>query len=161
MKEVGLNINYKICNFDELSEDQKKVVNEAKEATKRSYCAYSHFHVGAAVELENSEIYQGNNQENAAYGVTSCAERTALFYVHSKYPNLEIKRICCVACNDAGEFTESVCTPCGPCRQVIFEFEVINPHHNDIEVICGGKNEYYIFKSIKDLLPFAFGPSNL
>lgn len=161
MKDITLNINYKVCTFDELSEDQKKVVKVAKEATKHSYCPYSHFHVGAGVELENKEIYQGSNQENAAYGPTSCAERTALFYIHHKCPEVDIKRICCISCNDAQEFSESVCTPCGVCRQVIFEFEAMNPHHSDIEVICGGRDEYYIFKSIKDLLPFGFGPSNL
>ena len=79
MRELELKSVIKVCNMDELSAEEKHLVELAIEATSRSYAPYSKFHVGAAVRLDNGVEIIGCNQENAAYPSGLCAERTALF----------------------------------------------------------------------------------
>jgi len=84
---------------------------------KNAYAPYSHFKVGAALLTSTGEIVTGCNVENASYGVTNCAERTAIFSAVAKIgPTIEISAIAIV--NDH----EAPCAPCGACRQVIYEF---------------------------------------
>ena len=87
MKEQRIEISYKICTVDELDVRDKQLMEAAIEATQRSYAPYSHFQVGAAALLENDIIITGTNQENIAYPSGLCAERTALFYANSQYPD--------------------------------------------------------------------------
>jgi len=88
---------------------------------QNAHAPYSNFHVGAAVLLENGEIFTGCNVENASYGLTNCAERSAIFTAVSKLgaANVKIKAVAVVNDHDAA------CSPCGACRQVIAEF---GPH---------------------------------
>ena len=79
MKEHNLITKMRSYQWDELTEEQRSVLTIAKEQTQRSYCPYSHFHVGAAAKLANGEVVRGCNQENAAYPSGLCAERSALF----------------------------------------------------------------------------------
>jgi cytidine deaminase len=79
MKQIKLEINIEACHYDELTEKDRKLIDAACEATKRSYAPYSHFAVGAAALLENDIVITGTNQENAAYPSGLCAERTTLF----------------------------------------------------------------------------------
>ena len=84
---------------------------------KQAYAPYSHFRVGAALVTAKGEIFSGCNVENASYGLTICAERNAIFAaVAESGPGLEIRAIAVV--NDQGV----ACSPCGACRQVIYEF---------------------------------------
>ena len=84
---------------------------------QRAYAPYSHFKVGAAVLTAKGEIFSGCNVENAAYGMTNCAERTAIFTaVAQSGPELVICAVAVV--NDQNV----PCSPCGACRQVIYEF---------------------------------------
>lgn len=76
MKQIKLEINIEACHYDELTEKDRKLIDAACEATKRSYAPYSHFAVGAAALLENDIVITGTNQENAAYPSGLCAERT-------------------------------------------------------------------------------------
>lgn len=94
-----------------------KLLRSAKKAMKNAYAPYSRFRVGAAVLLSNGQIFCGCNVENASYGMTNCAERTAIFSaVAAKGPKLEIRAV--AVANAQGV----ACSPCGACRQVIYEF---------------------------------------
>ena len=88
MEELELKSVIKVCQPEELSAEEQHLVELAIEATQRSYAPYSHFHVGAAVRLENGVEIIGCNQENAAYPSGLCAERTALFSAGAQYPDV-------------------------------------------------------------------------
>jgi cytidine deaminase len=89
----------------------------ARKAMKNAYAPFSHFKVGAAILTSTGDIFVGCNVENSSYGMTNCAERTAIFSaVAEKGPELEILAV--AVTNAAGV----ACSPCGACRQVIYEF---------------------------------------
>lgn len=92
----------------------------AREASRRAYCPYSGFHVGAAIRA-GGRVFSGANVENASYGLTICAERAAAFQVVcSGFTRFEAIAVACV---DAPEdAAESLKMPCGACRQVLAEF---------------------------------------
>ncbi len=158
MKELNITTKIKVCQYDELTEAQKNVVDQAREATERSYAPYSQFFVGAAAELANGEVIQGNNQENAAYPSGLCAERVALFFANSKYPDVAITRMAITA-RTGGDFVEECVAPCGACRQVILETE--ERGGTPMEILLCGKDQIYIVNSIKDLLPLYFSKEAL
>lgn len=96
---------------------RKRLLEAARAAMKNAYAPYSHFKVGAALLTTKGELFVGCNVENASYGMTNCAERTAIFSaVASLGRNVEIQAIAVVNDHDAP------CPPCGACRQVIYEF---------------------------------------
>ena len=108
-----------------------------------AYVPYSHFPVGAALLCKDGTVFTGCNIENAAYGLTICAERTAIFKAISE-GHRDFKRIVI-----AGK-SEDYCVPCGSCRQVMQEFAP------QMEVIClNGKGEAKHF-ALKELLPYGF-----
>ena len=122
----------------------KLLLEKAYEGRKNAYAPYSKFKVGAAVLMENGKIYTGCNIENASYGATNCAERTAIFKAISE-GNRKIRAIAIVGADD--EYTY----PCGICRQVIAEFADKNT-----EIILGKKSLEYIVKTLAEILPGAF-----
>ena len=122
MKEINLVTKIAVYPLAECSEIEKKLIEAAKEATKKAYAPYSGFKVGAAVLLENGEIISGNNQENAAYPSGLCAERTTVFFANATFPNQKIEALA-VAAWHKDRFTNEVITPCGGCRQVLLETE--------------------------------------
>jgi cytidine deaminase len=96
---------------------QAKLLQAAREVMQNAHAPYSKFRVGAAVLLSNGKIFSGCNVENASYGMTNCAERTAIFSAVAQLgPTIEIRAVSVV--NDQGV----PCSPCGACRQVIYEF---------------------------------------
>lgn len=96
---------------------QARLRQSARKAMKNAYAPYSKFRVGAAILLTNGKIFSGCNVENASYGMTNCAERTAIFSAVAQLgPKIEIRAVQVV--NDQGV----PCSPCGACRQVIYEF---------------------------------------
>lgn len=98
------------------SEQRERLLQAARLAMKRAYAPYSHFKVGAALLTAKGQLFVGCNVENASYGLSNCAERTAIFAAVAKAgPGLVIHAIAVV--NDHGVS----CSPCGACRQVIFE----------------------------------------
>ena len=137
----------------ELDEKQQELIKKAKKAAMNAYAPYSQFEVGAAVLLENGEIIQGNNQENAAYPSGLCAERVAIFYANSKYPNVPIKAIA-VTANTKNGIIENPVPPCGSCLQVMLESE--KRAGKDIQVILYGKNKVTVAKNISQFLPVNF-----
>jgi cytidine deaminase len=96
---------------------QSRLLRTARKVMKNAHAPYSKFRVGAAILLTNGKIFAGCNVENASYGMTNCAERTAIFSAVAKLgPKIEIRAVSVV--NDLGV----PCSPCGACRQVIYEF---------------------------------------
>lgn len=154
MKNLDLMIPVKVASYDELSADDRRLVDTAREATRRSYAPYSHFRVGAAILLDNGEIVAGANQENVAYPSGTCAERTACFYAHATYPDARFRTIAIAARDTDGAEVRTPIAPCGACRQALLEYETLAGH--DVRVILTGASELYILPSVKSLLPFAF-----
>ena len=158
MKNLKLEIDYDFCSIDGLDDDERKAVESACEATKGSYAPYSHFHVGAAVLLENGKIIKGANQENAAFPSGLCAERTAVFAAQANYSDQPIK-ILAIAASDGNGLREKPVTPCGSCRQVVLEVE--DRYKQPVEILLYGRSGIYRFRSIKDLLPLSFVDSDM
>ena len=158
MKEYEISTRMRSYQWEELSESQRALVTVAKEQTERSYCPYSHFHVGAAALLSNGVIIRGANQENAAYPSGLCAERSALFAAGAQYPDQPVEKLA-IACFTDGHFTKEPGAPCGACRQVMLETE--HRYGGKMEVILFGENETLVFDSAADLLPLIFVSENL
>lgn len=158
MKEINLVTKIAVYPLAECSEIEKKLIEAAKEATKKAYAPYSGFKVGAAVLLENGEIISGNNQENAAYPSGLCAERTTVFFANATFPNQKIEALA-VAAWHKDRFTNEVITPCGGCRQVLLETE--NRFNAPMKILMYGNEAVYMLESAKDLLPLSFGDEML
>lgn len=101
-----------------LSDRKDELLKLARTAQSRAYAPYSKFRVGAAVLLENGEIFTGCNVENSSYGLTNCAERSAIFAAVSKLGGAQVQIQAIAVVNDQ----DAPCSPCGACRQVIAEF---------------------------------------
>ena len=154
MKKIKLEIEISTCTYQELSEQDRQLIDAAKEATKRSYAPYSKFSVGAAALLNNGTIVTGTNQENAAYPSGLCAERTTLFYANSQYPDQPVQTLAIAARTQSG-FLESPIPPCGSCRQVLMETE--QRYNQAMRILLYGEKEIFIINGTKDLLPLSFG----
>ena len=120
----------------------------AKAMKERSYCAYSRFAVGAALECDDGSVFGGCNVENASYGLTICAERTAAVKAVSEGKR-NFRRI--VICGSGDDF----CYPCGACRQFLYEF---NPDMEVISLNGSGESKRAL---LRELLPCGFGPDHL
>ncbi|WMC94557.1 cytidine deaminase [Kineothrix sp. MB12-C1] len=132
----------------------KQLIAKALKAREFSYVPYSHFAVGAALLTKEGDVYSGCNIENAAYGPTNCAERTAFFKAVSE----GVKEFAAIAIVGSlqGEEVSGYAAPCGVCRQVMAEF--CGP---DFDIIVARTTEDYYMKSLKEMLPESFGPANL
>ena len=148
MKEVKLS---------ELTGAQKRAIDAAEEALKTSYNPYSNFAVAAALITSDGEIITGSNVENAAYGSTICAERSALVRANAMGKR-DIKSL--VVMTGAKAETSKVSMPCGACRQMIYEASRVSG--SDIEVIhLSLRKDKVLVSPISELLPFAFGPDDI
>ena len=154
MKTEEIITSYTVATFSELSDDDRRLVTLAREATHRSYAPYSHFCVGAAIALDNGETVTGANQENVAYPSGICAERTAAFYAHAAYPEAHFLTIAIAARGTDGLEVDSPIAPCGACRQALLEYEKLSGHH--VPVLLDGAEEIYRLPSVQSLLPLAF-----
>ena len=121
----------------------KNLIQKARDARRKAYAPYSGFKVGAALEAQDGRVFTGCNIENASYGATCCAERTAVAKAVSEGVR-KFRRIAIVA------DTTEPCPPCGICRQVLDEFA---PH---IEVIMANTRGKTLVKHLSELLPTAF-----
>lgn len=160
MKEVKIESKlYVFENFDELPAEVTLLMEKAIEAREKAYAPYSKFHVGAALLLDNNEIITGNNQENASYPSGLCAERTAIYYAGSKYPNVKIVRMAITA-GSKKSITTTPIPPCGACRQAIAEYEV--KQSSPVEIYFMGETGKVIKSdSLANLLPLVFDNSVL
>ena len=125
----------------------QKLMDCAIKARENAYSPYSHFAVGAALLCEDGTLYEGCNIENASYGLTNCAERTAIFKAVSE-GHIKFKALSVVA------DTEGPCAPCGACRQVMAEFKIPL-------IIMGNSMGNIKIVTIEELLPFSFSESEL
>ena len=129
----------------------KKLYDEAKNILPNSFAKYSNFKVAAALEMKNGEVITGVNVENASFGLTNCAERTALFAAYTKgYRKNDIKQI--LITTEQDDFI----SPCGACRQVMRE---LMPDDALVHM-SNNKGEIKTVTN-KDLLPFAFTDEDL
>jgi len=128
--------------MDELTKYQK-LISVAHESLKEAYAPYSDYKVGAAVIMEDGKIYGGCNVENASFGASNCAERTAIFKGVSE-GNRKIEAIAIVGSNGQKTF------PCGICRQVINEFS------KDAKIILTNSNKEIEVFTLEELLPHGF-----
>lgn len=158
MKKLTTAINYLLVQPDELPPAEQALVQKAIDATNNSYARYSNFHVGAACLLENGNIVIGANQENAAFPSGLCAERTAIFAAQANHPDQPITTLAIAARNVNG-LQKSPISPCGACRQVVLEIE--DRYQRPVRILLYGTEGIYVFKSIKDLLPFSFVDANM
>ena len=129
--------------------DINKLIKLAMAAREYAYTPYSRFNVGASLLMEDGAGYTGCNIENAAYGATNCAERTAIFKAVSE-GHKKIKALCVIGPD--GRYT----WPCGICRQVIAEFA-----DTDTKIIIARDENEYIIKTLEDILPGAFTKKDL
>lgn len=126
----------------------QNLIQSAINMTKMSYAPYSHFHVGAALLTKQGEIITGCNIENAAYGPSNCAERTAIFKAVSEGKK-EFEAI--AICGGLNGKIEDYCSPCGVCRQVMAEFCT-----KDFKIIMPKSLDDYKIMTLGELLPESF-----
>ena len=131
--------------------ENQQLIKLAIEARENAYAPYSHFLVGAAVVTKDGQVYTGCNIENASYGATNCAERTAIFKAVSEGCT-EITKIAIVGGKE-GEEIKEFAYPCGVCRQVILEF----CDAKNMKVIVAKSETDFLEKTLEELLPYGFG----
>lgn len=153
MEKLDITLDIKKCALEELNDTDRMLVETAKQATSNSYSPYSHFCVGAAVLLADGTVVKGANQENAAFSVTICAERSAIFAAQAQYPQQAIKAIAIAARNTEG-FTPTPVSPCGSCRQAMVEIEM--KYAQPLHILLYGEKEIYVAESIRSLMPLCF-----
>lgn len=154
MTSIEIVTTVKVVGYSELTIDDRRLVDAARESIFKAYAPYSRFRVGAAIALTNGEIVTGSNQENIAYPSGLCAERVACFYAHSQYPEARFNTIAIAACDVNGSELQLPISPCGSCRQALLEYETLAG--SNVRVILVGVKEIYILPSVKSLLPLAF-----
>lgn len=154
MEELELKSIIQVCQPEELTDEERHLLELAIEATQRSYAPYSRFHVGAAVRLDNGVEIIGCNQENAAYPSGLCAERTALFSAGAQYPDVGVKVLAIASRGTDGELLEEPVGPCGSCLQVIIESETRAGH--PIRILLYGRKHVYVMDGVRQLIPLSF-----
>ena len=155
MTEKKITTKVRVYSYNELTEEQKFLVDLAREATSHSYSPYSNFKVGAALKLDNGEVFIGANQENAAFAGI-CGERAALYAAGAKYPGVPVKTVV-ITSFTRDEFVVEPTAPCGVCRQVMSEFcdgdFVIMTSNRDMTEI--------VIETLDQMMPHRFGPKDL
>lgn len=160
MRELNINTSFTVFeSINELDKNTKNLMNKAIKARKTAYAPYSNFSVGVALLLDNNEVIIGTNQENAAYPSGLCAERVAIFYAGSQFPNAKIQKLCITA-SPIDRDSDIPIPPCGGCRQSIAEYEF--KQNASIEIyFMGAKGEVYKSDSLQNLLPLTFDKNHL
>lgn len=135
--------------------DNEALVESALEARTHAYTPYSHWAVGAALLCSDGTLYKGCNIENAAYTPSNCAERTAFF--KAIYDGQRDFEAIAVVGGPEGQDAPDVCAPCGVCRQVMREFCDLD----SFRIVLGTSAGVAEVVTLRQLLPFSFGPENL
>tara|TARA_B100000809_G_scaffold266703_1_gene330873 strand:- start:3419 stop:3895 length:477 start_codon:yes stop_codon:yes gene_type:complete len=152
MNKKSLNIEY--LEYDSVSGmngEERDLLTQADENLKNAYAPYSKFKVSAVCKMEDGVVVKGTNQENGAYPSGLCAERVAIFAAKSQFPDKKVDKI--VVTTELT--TSSPVSPCGACRQVLIEYEVTQDQPIEL-IMKSGDSKVWKFKSVKDILPFAF-----
>ena len=154
MEKMMINSEIQVVQMSDLTDDERTLVEMAIEATSRSYAPYSHFHVGAALQLKNGKRFIGCNQENAAFPAGICAERSAIFAAGAEYPDQPVTILALTARDTSGQLVAEPASPCGTCRQVIIETETRFQH--PVRIILYGTKFSYVIDGIRQLMPLSF-----
>ena len=132
----------------------RELAKKAIDMRNYSYAPYSNFRVGAALLADNGTVYGGCNIENAAYGPSNCAERTAIFKAVSE----GVRDFTAIAiAGGPEEGIKDFCAPCGVCRQVMMEF----CHPESFRVILAKSEDEYRIYTLAELMPLSFSAANL
>ena len=134
--------------------DDRELIRLAYQARASAHAPYSGFRVGAALLTNSGKVYTGCNIENASYGASNCAERTAIFKAVSEGQR-NFRGIAIVGGETEGCL--QMCPPCGVCRQVMMEF--CDPE--TFQIILAIDETNYAIYTLKDLMPMGFGPENI
>ena len=138
-----------------MKKELKNLMIIAMEARNYAYCPYSNYSVGAALLCADGRIVTGSNIENASYGVSNCAERTAFFKAVSEGEKDFVA--IAISGGSSGEDSDSYAYPCGVCRQVMREF----CDEEKFKILVVKNEKEYEEYLLRDLLPKSFGPDNL
>ncbi|GHA72522.1 cytidine deaminase [Pontibacter akesuensis] len=157
--ELNVQISVAVLEPQELTAQEQQAMQLAQEAANDAYAPYSNFLVGAALVLEDGTIFEGSNQENAAYPSGLCAERTALFALSAHHPKAKIKLLA-VTARRRHEQHHLPAMPCGACRQVMSEYEFKQKEPIPV-LLQAADGKFYRFRNVSDLLPFQFTPEHL
>ena len=144
--------------WQDLPQQDQELVEQAQQALALAYCPYSRFQVGAALRCTDGTIITGVNVENASYGMTICAERGAIMHARARgYTQFEALA---VITRNEGELTSTPASPCGACRQVLFE--AAQAAGTQLKVILTAADKSCcILTDTEELLPLGFGPKDL
>ncbi len=145
-------------SYNELNPTQQSLIDAAEKAMSASYAPYSNFNVGAGLHTVNGTIITGANVENAAYGSTICAERSTVVSAYAQGHKV-VKAIAVIGRAASGP-AEMPVAPCGACRQMLFEAAARSGSNMEVIFSNTAKTDIVI-TTIKDLLPYGFGPENL
>jgi cytidine deaminase len=143
-----------------MTEDE--LVELARAAALKAYAPYSRFHVGCAIESVDGEVVTGANMENACYRLGLCAEQSALSAAQHRFGLARVARVAVAGggLESSSLIGDHICTPCGGCRQAIYEAASLSG--SDIEIIsANGEGSKVERTTIGSLLPSGFGPANL
>lgn len=153
--EKTLVITYhEYAGMQELTLADAALLQSAIDATATSYSPYSHFQVGAALQLTDGTVETGSNQENVAYPSGLCAERTVMFGTAARHPGVPFHTLAVVGRDAGGVLAPAL--PCGACRQVMAEYET--HFHHPMRILLYAKGgKILLFDQVNGLLPFAFG----
>jgi len=141
-------------NRYELTDELLSLLQQAEEAALKAYSPYSRFKVGAALLLNNGQVIIGSNQENAVYPCGLCAERVTAFAASAQFPDVPFNKMAITAINPDSPLQNPI-TPCGSCRQVLFEYE--QKFNQPMELLLSGQEGHiYHIRSVAELLPYTF-----
>ena len=158
--EKQINVNYvELASENELSSDDRALLQYAKEMLEKAYAPYSNFLVSAAAQLQDGGIVVGTNQENASFPVCICAERVLLSTASILHTNVPIMTIAITYQNIHGDSSKPI-SPCGVCRQSLVEYEQRTDHKIRL-ILAGATGKVIILESAADLLPLSFGSSDM
>jgi cytidine deaminase len=151
---------YEIYNNDsELNQQDLTLLTAARNNTSLAYAPYSKFEVAAVALLSNGDLIMGANQENAAYPVGICAERTLLSAISTQHPKHSAIAIAISYNNLQGQSMHPI-SPCGICRQTLLEYEQRWQHPIKL-ILSGQTGPIIVIKSTKDIMPFSFGAEDM
>ena len=141
-------------SINELKLKDQNLLKAAEQILEKSYSVYSGFSVGASALLSDGQIISANNQENIAYPSSMCAERVLFYYCKSNFPDCIIEKVA-ISVKAVDKIIDEPITPCGACRQVMFEYE--NNQNKKIKILLKGEEgNVYEIDSVSELLPLGF-----
>ncbi len=144
-----------IEGIEKLAEEERNLIYEAEKSAKKAYAPYSQFYVGAAVLLDNGEVFSANNQENSSFPVGTCAERSLLHYMGSIGKTQSIRKMAIRAFSEKRKLEKPI-FPCGMCRQAMSEYEE-RSKKKWILLLKGDTDIIYRITGVgENLLPFSF-----